>query len=133
MKVRMVPIGQVFDRFPRMVRDLAKARGKEIQLEISGADTDLDKTIVDEVGEPLMHLVRNCVDHGFEPPDVREARGKPRHGTLKLNAYHEGNQVIIEISDDGGGHRPRSACAPRRSAWASSPRATASPTARSSS
>jgi two-component system chemotaxis sensor kinase CheA len=103
MKVRMVPIGQVFDRFPRMVRDLAKARGKEIHLEIAGAETDLDKTIVDEVGEPLMHLVRNCVDHGIEPPEVREARGKPRHGTLKLNAYHEGNQVIIEISDDGGG------------------------------
>ncbi len=103
MKVRMVPIGQVFDRFPRMVRDLAKARGKEIQLEIAGAETDLDKTIVDEVGEPLMHLVRNCVDHGIEPPEVREARGKPRHGTIKLNAYHEGNQVIIEISDDGGG------------------------------
>ncbi|HEX3464469.1 MAG TPA: chemotaxis protein CheA [Candidatus Elarobacter sp.] len=103
MKVRMVPIGQVFDRFPRMVRDLSKARGKEIHLEIAGAETDLDKTIVDEVGEPLMHLVRNCVDHGIEPPDVRESRGKPRHGTIKLNAYHEGNQVIIEISDDGGG------------------------------
>jgi two-component system, chemotaxis family, sensor kinase CheA len=103
MKVRMVPIGQVFDRFPRMVRDLAKARGKEIHLEIAGAETDLDKTIVDEVGEPLMHLVRNCVDHGIEPPDVRESRSKPRHGTIKLNAYHEGNQVIIEISDDGGG------------------------------
>jgi two-component system, chemotaxis family, sensor kinase CheA len=103
MKVRMVPIGQVFDRFPRMVRDLAKARGKEIHLTISGAETDLDKTIVDEVGEPLMHLVRNCVDHGIEPPEVREARGKPRYGTIKLNAYHEGNQVIIEISDDGGG------------------------------
>jgi len=103
MKVRMVPIGQVFDRFPRMVRDLAKARSKEIHLEIAGAETDLDKTIVDEVGEPLMHLVRNCVDHGIEPPEVREARGKPRHGTIKLNAYHEGNQVIIEISDDGGG------------------------------
>ncbi|MBV8749016.1 MAG: chemotaxis protein CheA, partial [Candidatus Eremiobacteraeota bacterium] len=103
MKVRMVPIGQVFDRFPRMVRDLAKARGKEIHLEIAGAETDLDKTIVDEVGEPLMHLVRNCVDHGIEPPEVREARGKARHGTIKLNAYHEGNQVIIEITDDGGG------------------------------
>ena len=103
MKVRMVPIGQVFDRFPRVVRDLAKARGKEIHLEIAGAETDLDKTIVDEVGEPLMHLVRNCVDHGIEPGDLRAARGKPRHGTIKLNAYHEGNQVIIEISDDGGG------------------------------
>jgi len=103
MKVRMVPIGQVFDRFPRVVRDLAKARGKEIRLEIAGAETDLDKTIVDEVGEPLMHLIRNCVDHGIEAPEVREARGKPRHGTLKLNAYHEGNQIIVEVSDDGGG------------------------------
>jgi two-component system chemotaxis sensor kinase CheA len=103
MKVRMVPIGQVFDRFPRVVRDLAKARGKEIHLEIDGAETDLDKTIVDEVGDPLMHLVRNCVDHGIEPAELRESRGKPRHGTIKLNAYHEGNQVIIEISDDGGG------------------------------
>ena len=103
MKVRMVPIGQVFDRFPRTVRDLAKARGKDIRLEISGADTDLDKTIVDEVGEPLMHLVRNCIDHGIESPAVREARGKPRHGTIKLNAYHEGNQVILEVSDDGAG------------------------------
>jgi two-component system chemotaxis sensor kinase CheA len=103
MKVRMVPIGQVFDRFPRMVRDLAKARGKDIRLEIAGAETDLDKTIVDEVGEPLMHLVRNCIDHGIETPEMREASGKPRYGTLKLNAYHEGNQVIIEISDDGGG------------------------------
>ena len=103
MKVRMVPIGQVFDRFPRMVRDLSKARGKDIGLEIAGAETDLDKTIVDEVGEPLMHLVRNCVDHGIEPPDVREAHGKPRHGKIRLNAYHEGNQVIVEVSDDGGG------------------------------
>jgi two-component system chemotaxis sensor kinase CheA len=103
MKVRMVPIGQVFDRFPRMVRDLAKARGKEIRLEIAGAETDLDKTIVDEVGEPLMHLVRNCIDHGIESPEARESRGKPRHGTIRLNAYHEGNQVIVEISDDGAG------------------------------
>ena len=82
MKVRMVPIGQVFDRFPRLVRDVAKARGKEVQLDISGAETDLDKTIVDEVGEPLMHLLRNCVDHGIEAPDVREARGKKRAGTI---------------------------------------------------
>ncbi len=103
MKVRMVPIGQVFDRFPRLVRDVAKARGKEVQLNISGAETDLDKTIVDEVGEPLMHLLRNCVDHGIENPDVREQRGKPRAGTISLNAYHEGNQIIIEVSDDGGG------------------------------
>ena len=103
MKVRMVPIGQVFDRFPRLVRDVAKARGKEVQLLISGAETDLDKTIVDEVGEPLMHLLRNNVDHGIESPDERERLGKPRIGTIKLNAYHEGNQIIIEVSDDGGG------------------------------
>jgi two-component system chemotaxis sensor kinase CheA len=103
MKVRMVPIGQVFDRFPRMVRDVAKARGKEVQLAISGAETDLDKTIVDEVGEPLMHLLRNCVDHGIEAPEEREKRGKPRHGTISLNAYHEGNQIIIEVTDDGNG------------------------------
>jgi two-component system chemotaxis sensor kinase CheA len=103
MKVRMVPIGQVFDRFPRMVRDVAKARGKEVQLAISGAETDLDKTIVDEVGEPLMHLLRNCVDHGIETPEERERRGKPRHGTISLNAYHEGNQIIIEVTDDGNG------------------------------
>ncbi len=103
MKVRMVPIGQVFDRFPRMVRDVAKARGKEVQLQISGAETDLDKTIVDEVGEPLMHLLRNCVDHGIEMPDEREGRGKSRHGTIALNAYHEGNQIIIEVTDDGNG------------------------------
>ncbi|MDQ2681144.1 MAG: chemotaxis protein CheA [Candidatus Eremiobacteraeota bacterium] len=103
MKVRMVPIGQVFDRFPRLVRDVAKARGKEVQLKISGADTDLDKTIVDEVGEPLMHLLRNCVDHGIETPQERERLGKPRQGTLSLNAYHEGNQIIIEVADDGSG------------------------------
>src|SRR5450755_4603371 len=103
MKVRMVPIGTVFDRFPRMVRDLAKTRKKEVTLELNGGDTDLDKTIVDEVGEPLMHLVRNCVDHGIEEPDAREVNGKPRAGILQLNAYHQGNQVIVEIVDDGGG------------------------------
>jgi two-component system chemotaxis sensor kinase CheA len=103
MKVRMVPIGQVFERFPRLVRDVAKSRGKEVHLEISGAETDLDKTIVDEVGDPLMHLLRNCVDHGIETPDEREKRGKPRHGTISLNAYHEGNQIIIEVNDDGNG------------------------------
>ena len=103
MKVRMVPIGQVFDRFPRMIRDVAKARGKDVRLQIAGAETDLDKTIVDEVGEPLMHLLRNCIDHGIETPEEREHRGKPRFGSIALNAYHEGNQIIIEVSDDGNG------------------------------
>lgn len=103
MKVRMVPIGRVFDRFPRMVRDIAKARGKEVVLEIEGAQTELDKTIVDEIGEPLMHLLRNCVDHGIEAPFEREAAGKPRAGRIALNAYHAGNQIVIELHDDGAG------------------------------
>ncbi|TAM85468.1 chemotaxis protein CheA [bacterium] len=103
MKVRMVPIGQVFERFPRMVRDLSKARKKEVRLEIHGAETDLDKTVVDEIGEPLMHLIRNCVDHGIEEAGERLALGKPEVGTIRLNAYHEGNQIIIEVSDDGRG------------------------------
>ncbi len=103
MKVRMVPIGRVFERFPRVVRDIAKARGKEVRLEISGAQTELDKTIVDEIGEPLMHLLRNCIDHGIEFPEVREREGKSREGTILLNAYHAGNQIVIEMTDDGGG------------------------------
>ncbi len=103
MKARMVPIGQVFDRFPRLVRDVAKARHKEVRLQIDGEQTELDKTIVDEIGEPLMHLLRNCIDHGIETPEEREAAGKPPAGTISLNAYHGGNQVIIEISDDGRG------------------------------
>jgi two-component system, chemotaxis family, sensor kinase CheA len=103
MRIRMVPIGQVFERFPRLVRDVAKARGKEVQLEIGGAQTELDKTIVDEIGEPLMHLLRNCIDHGIEAPAARETAGKPRIGKITLNAYHEGNQVLIEIADDGSG------------------------------
>ncbi|MGH7736522.1 MAG: chemotaxis protein CheA [Candidatus Tyrphobacter sp.] len=103
MKVRMVPIGRVFERFPRMVRDVAKARGKDVRLDVRGAQTELDKTIVDEIGEPLMHLLRNCVDHGIETAQAREAAGKPRHGTISLDAYHAGNQIVIEISDDGCG------------------------------
>lgn len=103
MRIRMVPVGQVFERFPRLVRDVAKARQKEVDLEITGAQTELDKTIVDEIGEPLMHLLRNCIDHGIEPPEERAAAGKPRAGNVRLNAYHEGNQVLIEIADDGAG------------------------------
>ncbi len=103
MRIRMVPIGQVFERFPRLVRDVAKARRKEVALEIAGAQTELDKTIVDEIGEPLMHLLRNCVDHGIESPEDRQAANKPRVGKIELNAYHEGNQIIIEIGDDGSG------------------------------
>ncbi len=103
MKVRMIPIGTVFERFPRLVRDLARSRGKEVELVIEGAETDLDKTIVDHIGEPLLHLVRNCIDHGIEDPKTREARGKHRTGRIRLGAFHEGNQIIIEIEDDGAG------------------------------
>ncbi len=103
MKARMVPVGQVFERFPRTVRDLAKSTGKTMTLALSGVDTDLDKTIVDQIGEPLMHLVRNCADHGVETPEARALTNKPACATIRLNAYHEGNQVIIEVGDDGGG------------------------------
>lgn len=103
MKVRMIPIGIVFERFPRLARDVARARGKDVDLVIEGGETDLDKTIVDEVGEPLMHLIRNCVDHGIEAPDVRAALGKPQIGKISLRAFHEGNQIIVQIADDGAG------------------------------
>ncbi|QTM99432.1 chemotaxis protein CheA [Sediminibacillus dalangtanensis] len=103
LNMRMVPIDQVFNRFPRMVRQLAKDLGKQINLEIEGAETELDRTVIDEIGDPLVHLIRNALDHGIELPDVREQKGKPREGSLKLNAYHSGNHVFIEISDDGAG------------------------------
>ncbi|WP_053219649.1 chemotaxis protein CheA [Virgibacillus senegalensis] len=103
LNMRMVPIDQVFNRFPRMVRQLAKDLGKQIHLEIEGAETELDRTVIDEIGDPLVHLIRNALDHGVELPEVREQKGKPREGSLKLNAYHSGNHVFIEISDDGAG------------------------------
>jgi len=103
MHARMVRIAGVFERFPRVVRDLAKSRGKEIELTIEGAETDLDKTIVDEIGEPLMHLVRNCVDHGIESPKIRRESGKDPVGKIELRAAHEGNSVVVQIRDDGGG------------------------------
>jgi two-component system chemotaxis sensor kinase CheA len=103
MKTRMQPIGNVWSRFPRVVRDLALACGKQVAVEMVGAETELDKTIIEAIKDPLTHLVRNSVDHGMEPPDVRVARGKSREGTLLLRAYHEGGKVNIEIRDDGGG------------------------------
>ena len=103
MKIRMVPVEQVFRRFPRLVRDVAKACGKDVTLEISGQDTDLDKSILDGLAEPLSHLVRNAIDHGVETPEERVAAGKPAQGTIKLNAFHQGNQIVIECSDDGAG------------------------------
>jgi len=103
MKIRMVPVDQLFRRFPRMVRDLAKTCEKDCQFQITGEDTDLDKGILDSLAEPLSHLVRNAIDHGIESPEERAAQGKPRTGTLRLSAYHQGNHIVIECSDDGRG------------------------------
>ncbi len=103
MKIRVVPLGQLFRRFPRLVRDVAKVRGREVTLVISGEDTELDKSILDMLAEPLTHLIRNAVDHGIEPPAERIAAGKPAQGTIRLNAFHQGNQVVIEVTDDGRG------------------------------
>lgn len=103
MSLRMVPIKQVFDRFPRMVRDLAQARGKDINLEIFGETTELDRSIVNQIGDPLVHLLRNSIDHGIEPKAERIAKGKPAAGTIRLSARHEGSHILIEISDDGQG------------------------------
>ncbi|MGB7284039.1 MAG: chemotaxis protein CheA [Candidatus Acidiferrum sp.] len=106
LKIRMVPVEQLFRRFPRVVRDVAKQCGKDVALEVAGQNTDLDKSILDALGEPLMHLVRNAVDHGIEPADERLTAGKPARGTVYLNAYHQGTQVVIEVRDDGRGIDP---------------------------
>jgi two-component system chemotaxis sensor kinase CheA len=103
MKIRMVPVDQLFRRFPRMVRDVSRQCGREVELDISGQDTDLDKGILDAIAEPLTHLVRNAVSHGIEPSEERRKLGKPSHGTIRLNAYHHGNQVVVEVIDDGRG------------------------------
>ncbi|HUO28826.1 MAG TPA: chemotaxis protein CheW [Bryobacteraceae bacterium] len=103
MKTRMQPIGVVWNKLPRLVRDLATSFGKQIQLEMDGADTELDKTIIEAIKDPLTHIIRNCCDHGIEKPDARVRKGKPAQGRLTLRAFHEGGQVNIEISDDGAG------------------------------
>jgi two-component system chemotaxis sensor kinase CheA len=103
MKIRMVPVEQLFRRFPRIVRDVSRISGKQVELVLQGENTDLDKTILDALAEPLTHLVRNSVDHGIEPEAERVKAGKPEKGTVILNAFHQGNQVVIEVSDDGRG------------------------------
>ena len=103
MKIRMVPVEQLFRRFPRVVRDVAQAAQQDVALELAGQNTDLDKSILDALAEPLAHLVRNAADHGIETAAEREAAGKPARGTIRLNAYHDGDQVVIEVSDDGHG------------------------------
>jgi two-component system chemotaxis sensor kinase CheA len=106
MKARMLPIEQLFNRFPRMIRDLSRDLGKELELVMEGQDTELDRTLIEEIADPLIHLIRNAVDHGLETPDIRELGGKPRKGTLTIRAAHEDNQVVIYVADDGAGIDP---------------------------
>jgi two-component system chemotaxis sensor kinase CheA len=106
MKVRMIPVEQLFRRFPRMVRDVSRLCGRKVELVISGQDTDVDKTLLDALAEPLTHIVRNAVSHGIESPEERARANKPAHGTIRLDAYHQGSQLIVEIRDDGGGIDP---------------------------
>ncbi|MBS4099594.1 MAG: chemotaxis protein CheA [Sulfuricella sp.] len=103
LQLRMVQIGETFSRFNRVVRDVGKELGKDIGLVIGGAETELDKSVVEKIGDPLMHLVRNSMDHGIEPAEVRGSRGKPAKGTVRLNAFHESGSIVIEVGDDGGG------------------------------
>jgi two-component system chemotaxis sensor kinase CheA len=107
MASRMVPIEQIFNRFPRMIRDLAKKEEKDIDLVLEGGDIELDRTVLDEIGDPLVHILRNCVDHGIEFPDVRKQCGKRPKGTIKLTARREKNHVVIEAQDDGKGIDPQ--------------------------
>ncbi len=106
MKIRMQPIAKVFNKFPRMVRDLARQTGKQMELVLSGEETEMDKTVIEEIGDPLVHLIRNAVDHGMEFPEERAAKGKPQCGTIALSAYQEGRNIIVSVSDDGKGIDP---------------------------
>jgi two-component system, chemotaxis family, sensor kinase CheA len=103
LKLRMVPIGETFTRFTRIARDLGRELGKEIELALAGTETELDKSMVEKIADPLLHLVRNAIDHGIEPAALRSGRGKPAAGRLQLNAYHDSGSIVIEVSDDGGG------------------------------
>lgn len=103
MKIRMVPIGETFGRFNRVLRDISMECGKEIELVVSGGDTELDKTVVEKINDPLMHLVRNAADHGLERPEIRVSNGKPAKGTIRLNAFHDAGTIVIEVEDDGKG------------------------------
>jgi two-component system chemotaxis sensor kinase CheA len=103
MRVRMLPISFVFSRFPRMVRDLSQRLGKQVELKVTGDQTELDKTVLEKIGDPLVHLVRNSIDHGIELPQARVAAGKPSAGVISLEAYHKGGNIVVEVCDDGGG------------------------------
>ncbi len=122
LNIRMLPISFAFNRFPRLIRDLSNQLGKTVELIIEGEQTELDKTVLERITDPLVHLVRNAVDHGLESPDVRKGKGKNETGRVNLNAYHQGGSIVIEVRDDGAGlnkrksveksHRKRAA--PRR-------------------
>ena len=103
MRIRMLPISFTFNRLPRMVRDISLQLGKQVQLELSGENTELDKTVMEKISDPMVHLIRNALDHGIEMPEVRKAAGKPELGTIVLNAFHQGGSIVIEMTDDGGG------------------------------
>src|SRR5699024_5272394 len=103
LTMRMVPIDTVFNRFPRMIRQLARELNKEVDIEVIGAETELDRTVIDEIGDALVHLIRNAMDHGIETPEERIQKGKDSQGKITLEAYHSGNHVFVEISDDGAG------------------------------
>jgi two-component system chemotaxis sensor kinase CheA len=103
MQIRMLPISFAFNRFPRLVHDLSRKLGKKVELKLSGEGTELDKTVLEKISDPLVHLVRNALDHGLEKPELRLAAGKPETGVLELNAFHEGGNIVIEVKDDGGG------------------------------
>ena len=107
MRTRMIPVERVFNRFPRLVRDLSRMLGKEVRLELFGQETEIDKTVSEELEDPLVHLMRNAVDHGIERPDVRDAAGKNKVGTVKMSAHHEGSYIVIVLEDDGGGIDPQ--------------------------
>ena len=126
MQVRMIPVEAVFLRFPRLVRDLSTKLGKQVELELVGKDTELDRTVVDALGDPLVHLVRNSLDHGLEGVEEREAAGKPPTGTLTISAEHAGGNVVITVADNGRGIDParvagqgRRARADRARSWSS--------------
>jgi two-component system chemotaxis sensor kinase CheA len=127
MRVRMLPISVVFNRFPRLVRDLAQRLEKQVELRISGETTELDKTVLEKIGDPLVHLVRNCVDHGIEKPDLRLGAGKDALGVIHLNASHRGGSVVLEVSDDGAGLDEQRIMAKARSAGLTGPHETLSP------
>src|SRR6201993_3532163 len=103
MDIRMIPVGQLFEKMSRIVRKLSREMGKKVELKLFGADTELDKLIIEDISDPLMHIIRNAIDHGIESPAERARAGKDERGTIRLSSYQKGNHVVIEVEDDGRG------------------------------